>query len=113
AGASRYWKWTGYLGIATGVLILAFYSVIGGWVVSYILRTLEGSFNGANAGAVATVFDGMLASIPTLLLWHSVFAFLTVWVVARGVNHGLEQANKILMPSLFAILLVILAYSMV
>ena len=113
AGVGNYWKWTGFLGIVTGVLILAFYSVIGGWVVSYIFRTVQGSFNGADAGLVAAVFDGMLASIPSLILWHSIFTFLTVWVVARGVNHGLEQANKILMPSLFAILLVILAYSMV
>ena len=113
AGASRFWRWTGYLGIVTGVLILAFYSVIGGWVVSYIFRTLQGSFTGGNADLVKLTFDGMLASIPTLVLWHSVFTFMTVWVVARGVNHGLEKANKILMPSLFFILLVVLGYSMV
>lgn len=112
ASASRHWKWIGMAGVITGVLILAFYSVIGGWVISYILRCMMGDFNGMDAGMVSGTFDGMLASTPSLVSWHSIFSFLTVWVVARGVNHGLEKASSILMPSLLVILLVILVYSM-
>ncbi len=111
AGASRHWKWIGLAGVLTGVLILSFYSVIGGWVIRYIVHAAAGDFSGANAGEIANMFGGMLASASTLAFWHTIFTVMTVWVVARGVNHGLEKASKILMPSLFAILLLLLVYS--
>ena len=113
AGASPQWKWVGLAGVIAGVLILAFYSVIGGWVLRYILHAINNSFTGADSSQVGQLFNDMLASAPTLLVWHTVFTALTVWVVARGVNHGLERASQILMPSLFAILLFILLYSVV
>ena len=113
AGAGRYWKLIGTLGLLTGVLILAFYSVIGGWVIRYIFHASMGSFNGADADTIAGMFSGMQGSITTLLIWHTIFTLMTVLVVARGVNHGLEQANKIMMPSLFTILVIILIYSVI
>lgn len=113
ANASRHWKWIGGLGLITGVLIMAFYSVIGGWVIRYILHAAAGSFSGADAGAIAGLFSGMQNSIATLFVWHTVFTVMTLWVVARGVNHGLEKASKIMMPALFLILLVILVYSVI
>jgi len=113
AGAARHWKWIGGLGLLTGVLILAFYSVIGGWVIRYIFHASLGSFNGADAETIAGLFNGMQNSINTLLIWHTVFTVMTIWVVGRGVNHGLETANKIMMPSLFIILLIILMYSVI
>lgn len=111
AGACRQWKWIGGLGLLTGVLIMAFYSVIGGWVIRYIFHAAFGSFEGADAAAISTLFGSLQGSIGTLFIWHTVFTVMTLWVVARGVNHGLEAANKIMMPSLFIILLIILGYS--
>lgn len=113
AGASRHWKWIGGLGLLTGVLIMAFYSVIGGWVIRYIFHAAFGSFDGADATAISVLFSSLQGSIGTLFIWHTVFTVMTLWVVARGVNHGLEAANKIMMPSLFIILLIILGYSAV
>ncbi|PKO93376.1 MAG: sodium-dependent transporter [Betaproteobacteria bacterium HGW-Betaproteobacteria-1] len=113
ASASPHWRWVGLIGVLTGVLILTFYSVIGGWVIRYILHALAGDFDGANSTIIGNMFSGMLASASSLLFWHTLFTAMTVWVVARGVNHGLEKASKILMPSLFVILLLLLIYSMV
>ncbi|PKO53080.1 MAG: sodium-dependent transporter [Betaproteobacteria bacterium HGW-Betaproteobacteria-2] len=113
ASASPHWRWVGLIGVLTGVLILTFYSVIGGWVIRYIVHALAGDFNGADSTVIGNMFSGMLASASSLLFWHTLFTAMTVWVVARGVNHGLEKASKILMPSLFAILLLLLVYSMV
>src|SRR3546814_3938114 len=55
----------------------------------------------------------MQNSIGTLVILHTAFTVMTIWVVARGVNHGLEKASIIMMPSLFAILLIILVYSVI
>ena len=96
----------------TGLLILSFYSVVGGWVLSFITTAASGRFVGIDASQSTASFNLLLASPLTLLFWHSVFMVMTMSVVARGVNAGLEKANNILIPALFAILLILLGYSM-
>lgn len=112
AGAPALWKWVGIVGLVAGLLILAFYSIIAGWVLEFVVRAATGSFAGIDGAAAQSRFDAFLADPLKLALWHTVFMAMTMGVVARGVNSGLEQANKILMPALFAILLVLLGYSM-
>lgn len=96
----------------TGLLILDFYSAIGGWVLAYISEAVSGSFSHITALKSTANFDALLASPFKLLFWHTVFMLMTMSVVAHGVNSGLEKANNILIPALFAILLVLLGYSM-
>lgn len=112
ANVSNYWKYLGGMGMLTGLLILGFYSVIGGWVLAYIFEAAGGAFSNIIATQSASNFDALLASPLNLTFWHTVFMVMTMGVVARGVNSGLEKANNILIPSLFAILLVLLGYSM-
>ena len=112
AKKSTAWKYLGAMGMLTGLLILGFYSVIGGWVLAYIGEAAKGTFFQIEATQSAANFDALLASPLTLLLWHTVFMLMTMSVVAHGVNSGLEKANNILIPSLFAILLVLLGYSL-
>lgn len=112
AKASPYWKLLGGMGMLTGLLILSFYSVIGGWVLSYIVEAATGAFTGIDGAQSTANFNQLLASPLTLVCWHTLFMFFTMGVVARGVNSGLEKANNILIPALFAILLILLGYSM-
>lgn len=112
AKASPYWKLLGGMGMLTGLLILSFYSVIGGWVLSYIVEAATGTFTGIDGVQSTANFNRLLASPFTLLCWHTLFMCFTMGVVARGVNSGLEKANNILIPALFAILLILLGYSM-
>jgi NSS family neurotransmitter:Na+ symporter len=112
AQASHLWKYLGGMGMLTGLLILGFYSVIGGWVLAYIVEAASGGFSQITASQSSANFDALLASPWTLLSWHTLFMCMTLGVVARGVNSGLEKANNILIPALFAILLVLLGYSM-
>lgn len=112
AGAPVLWRWVGIVGLIAGLLILAFYSVIAGWVLDYVVRAASGSFKGIDGAMAQSQFDAFLAAPLELGLWHSLFMVMTMSVVARGVNSGLEKANNILMPALFAILLVLLGYSL-
>jgi len=112
AGATALWRWVGIVGLIAGLLILAFYSVIAGWVLDYVVRAASGSFKGIDGAMAQSQFDAFLAAPLELGLWHSLFIVMTMSVVARGVNSGLEAANNILMPALFAILLVLLGYSL-
>jgi neurotransmitter:Na+ symporter, NSS family len=112
AHVSSYWKYLGGMGMLTGLLILGFYSVIGGWVLAYIFEAGSGTFSNIEAAQSAANFNALLASPLRLIFWHTIFMVMTMGVVAKGVNSGLEKANNILIPALFAILLVLLGYSM-
>ncbi len=109
---SNNWKYVGGMGMLTGVMILCFYSVIGGWVLSYISTSIQEGFTGITAEQSSANFGALLASPLTLLFWHTLFMIITMGVVSRGVTSGLEKANNFLIPALFIILFILLGYSM-
>lgn len=112
AHGHRAWKGIGYMGVLAGILILSFYSVVAGWVLNYVLLAASGDFAGMSADAAKGLFAGMISNPGTLIVWHSAFMLMTMFVVAHGVTNGLERANKIMMPVLAMILLVLLGYGM-
>ena len=106
------WGAVGLLGVATGFLILSFYSVIAGWAVAYIFEGGGGTFTGADSAAIGAVFEGLTGNPVTTGLWHTFFMAITVFVVAAGVEAGLERAVRVLMPALILLMLILLGYGM-
>lgn len=111
-GLPAQWQYLGWLGVLAGFLILSFYSVIAGWSLSYVVSAASGSFTGSDAAEATRQFDALTASPARLVLWHTVFMALCVWVVADGVEAGLERAVKWMMPALFILLLIMVGYAM-
>lgn len=109
-GSSRGWVGIGWLGIAAGVLILSFYSVVGGWTLHYTWLYLKQLLGGAPLGDPASVFQSLLSNPLELTFWHAVFMLPTAAVVALGVETGLERAVRYLMPALLVLLLLLVAY---
>jgi NSS family neurotransmitter:Na+ symporter len=110
-GKSINWRWVGGLGVIAGVLILSYYSVIGGWTLSYVFSSAAGTFAGAGAAEVTAVRDGFIGSWQKVGLYHTIFMALTIFVVARGVERGLEQAVRFMVPALLLLMLILLGYS--
>ncbi len=108
---SRHWRVVGFSGVLAGFLILSFYSVIAGWTLHYIIESALGRFENADAGAVGDLFSRLTSGVPVQGAWHTVFIAITIFVVARGVQRGLEHAVRIMVPALIAIMLALLAYS--
>ncbi len=104
-GGSR-WRALGFLFVAAGFLILAYYSVIAGWTVRYALVGLLMGFDG-DAGERF----GQLATGPRALFWHLLFMVLTAGLVMGGVRRGIERASLVLMPLLFAIVVGLAVYA--
>jgi NSS family neurotransmitter:Na+ symporter len=111
AGTAR-WRWVGILGVICGVIILSYYSVIAGWALGYIFESARGVFVNASVEQVEGVFGSLIGSPLRAGMWHTIFMSLSVFVVARGVERGLEQAVRVLMPALIGLMLVLLGYSM-
>ena len=102
----RAWTPLGALGVLSGLLILAYYSVIAGWTIRYALTGLFLGFGGESGPRFESYATGAGA-----IFFHAVFMAVVIGVVARGVQGGLERVNLILMPALFAILVGLAIYS--
>ena len=105
------WQLIGWAGIIAGILILSFYSVIAGWTISYIFKAAFGAFNSITAEQSQNIFNDLVSDPEKLLAWHTIFMFLTGYIVAKGVKGGLERAVKVLIPGLFILLLGLAIYS--
>jgi NSS family neurotransmitter:Na+ symporter len=105
------WKVVGAMGVLAGVLILSYYAVVGGWTLSYVLKSGTGQFANATPEIVTSLRDNFLSSWSTVALYHSIFMGLTIFVVARGVERGLEQAVRFMVPALLLLMVVLLGYS--
>jgi neurotransmitter:Na+ symporter, NSS family len=110
-GGSKVWVWVGWMGVLAGFLILSYYSVIAGWALAYVVRAASGMFNGMNAEGINNIFGSFVSDPERVLAWHSLFMVMTMVVVARGVQAGLEQAVRYMMPALFVILIVLVLYA--
>lgn len=100
------WGFVGGFGILAGFLILSYYSVVGGWVLKYIVASVTGV--GADKGAYFTNF---ITSPLEPVIYHLIFMGLTAVIVIRGISGGIEKAVKIVMPALFIMLMVIVLRS--
>ncbi|MDD9816575.1 MAG: sodium-dependent transporter [Gammaproteobacteria bacterium] len=110
-GRSRHWSIIGWLGVATGVSILSYYSVVAGWVLHYVFLSVSG-WGAQSQDGVGELFGDLLGSPGLLLLLHTVFMGMTVTVQALGVQEGLERSVKLLMPALFGLLLLMVGYGL-
>jgi len=107
----RAWRWVGVLGVATGLLILSYYSVIAGWTLAYAVRLASGATLGVDAASAAGAFSALRSDPLEALLWHSAFLGAAAWVVGRGVVDGLERAVTVTMPLLVVLLVVLVAWA--
>ncbi len=98
----------GYLGAIVPIIILPYYSVIGGWVCKYLFAFVSGD---AVAAASDTYFSGFISQIGSPLGWFILFIGLTAVVVFLGVEKGVEKVSKFMMPILVVLALFIAGYS--
>jgi neurotransmitter:Na+ symporter, NSS family len=94
------WSMLGYLFVLSGFLILAYYSVIAGWVVRYAVDALRSPFP-ADAGA----YFGEISTGGDAIAYHLVFMAATIFIVTGGVKKGIERASLLMMPLLALIIL--------
>jgi NSS family neurotransmitter:Na+ symporter len=100
------WKAVGALGVLTGFWVLSYYSVIGGWVIRYLLGSVTGGYLGSPAD-----YFGAISAGPEALALHAVFMLLTVGIVAFGVEGGIELATKFMVPGVVVLMLAIAVYA--
>ena len=99
------WGFAGILAIICCTLILSFYSVVGGWGVEYLFKSLRFDFTRESGAPLDTLFSSFSSSTWRPLVCHTVFLGLTAGIVVSGVKNGIEKFSKVMMPLLFLIIL--------
>jgi len=101
------WFLTGVMGIAAAFMILAFYGVVAGWTLEYLVKAVINSFAGKNPADLEGMFGGFISQVIRPIFWQFVFMGLTCWIVLAGIKGGIEKASKILMPVLLLIIVIL------
>lgn len=110
-GHSAGWQWVGYMNVLAAFLIQVIYCVIAGWVLFYLYKALTTGFAGVDGVQAANSYDAMLADIPVLLFWTLLSLVLTGAIIYGGVQKGIERAVRIMMPTLFVLMALLVVYN--
>lgn len=108
---SGLWKIIGWLGVLTSFLVFSYYSVVGSWILFYIMQSLSGAFVDVPAEIVQNSYGALLQNTDQMLIWHSVFVLMVVVVLTRDVQRGLERAVRFLMPAFLGVLVWLCFYA--
>lgn len=105
------WKWLGLLTIISPLIILSYYSVVGGWSFAFLCKAIALDFKPDNAEAVTSMFGEFSSSTWGPISCMVIFLGLTAIIVYLGVNKGIEKFSKISIPILFVLIVIIAIYS--
>ena len=107
------WKWVGLFTVIVPLIVLSYYSVIGGWSIEYLFKSVTFSFTGSDTqGTMDTMFTDFVSSTWAPLIVHTVFMLATTLIVVVGIKDGIEKFSKVMMPMLFVMVLAIAVYSL-
>lgn len=111
AGVSKFWMAIGWISILIPLIGMSYYSVVAGWSVDYVIKAAANAFEGFSGQDSENAFNLLVSSPLRLLFFHGLFIAAAVFVVAKGIGHGIGAVSKYMMPALFAILLILVLNS--
>jgi neurotransmitter:Na+ symporter, NSS family len=100
AGGSPRWRVGGWILVVGALLILSYYSVIAGWAVRYFVGALTGGLWEATAHGYGQYFEEFIANGIEPIIWQALILVVSGFVVAGGIQQGIERLNMVLMPLL-------------
>ncbi len=108
-GISKYWKILGYMGLLGAFGIMAYYMVLGGWVISYIISLISGTLDISTPitkDIAKNFYDLHIGNSPYEIIFYTLlFVIVNYIILAKGIIGGIERSVKYLMPLLFIFLI--------
>lgn len=99
------WMGVGVLSIAAALIIYAFYSVVAGWTLNYIVLSGSNQLSGKSPAEISQLFADFTQGSFWPLVYQFIFLGLTAGIVILGVQKGIEKYTKILMPILLLLMI--------
>ncbi|MFJ8257863.1 sodium-dependent transporter [Peribacillus asahii] len=106
------WTLIGYCGVIASIILLSFYSVVGGWILSYLIRSVTNSLSNLTQQQYGDLFNTIISNPYETVIAQLIFMLITILVVQGGIQQGIEKASKYMMPALFILFLVLLVRSL-
>lgn len=107
------WSFLGYNGVLAAFLILGFYFVVSGWTAEYMVHSVTGSLaRFSTPEEYGSVFQNFISNPWRPVLYTAIFVLVTHFVIALGVQKGIERSAKLLMPLLFVILITLAIHAL-
>ena len=107
-GKSKWLSAGGWINAIIPILIVPYYSVIGGWVIKYLIEYVKGN---STLLAEDGYFSGFISNGVSTELCFAVFCLITVAIIYAGVRNGIERVSKVMMPILIVLSVIIAVYS--
>ena len=108
-GISKYWKIIGYMGLLGAFGIMAYYMVLGGWVITYIVNLISGTLDISvpiTKDVAKDFYDLHISNSPVeIIIYTALFVLVNYIILAKGIIGGIERSVKYLMPLLFIFLI--------
>lgn len=106
------WRWLGLLTVVSPLIILSYYSVVGGWSVEFLFKALTLGFSTGNEAEITGFFGSFISSPWGPLACHTVFLGICALIVVAGVKKGIETFSTWTMPVLFVLIVFIMIYAL-
>ncbi len=104
--ASVYWKTVGFVSLLAAFLIVATFSVIAGWSLSYVFKSGLGIYSSLTANSINSSFSEFLIDSERMMLWHTLFIILLITIGAQQLHKGIERISYLLVPGMIAIMVI-------
>lgn len=111
-GRSTRWNTIGILGTLAAYLLFSYYTVIAAWILAYAWKCAVGVLSAAGPRHVAALWDDFQSRPLQVVAWHAGFVAVVILISGRGLQAGIEPANRIRAPALLALLLILVIYSL-
>lgn len=107
-GQGIWYKIGGWINAIIPILIVPYYSVIGGWVIKYFVEYIKGN---VNVLAQDNYFNNFISDSFNVEFWFIIFALFAFITILGGVKNGIERSSKIMMPILVILAIMVVIYS--
>ena len=111
SGKSERWSMIGVLALIATFTILAYYVVIAGWTLDYMLRFARSEFAGAQASETTAIFASLMDSPWRMIGWMAATVVFSALVISRGLSGGIEKLTNVVMPIFFGGLVLLAIYA--
>jgi len=110
-GRSKHWQWVGGMNVLAAFVVEVVYCVVAGWVLWYLYMAIITGFVDVGVAAANDIFAVVLSDVPGMVFWMLLGLILTGTIIYFGVQRGIERAARVLMPTLFGLLLLLAIYN--
>ncbi|GEK34673.1 sodium-dependent transporter [Kurthia sibirica] len=101
------WFLTGWMGFIFSAIILSFYSVVGGWILGYLIRALQFKLTSDHNEFFGKLFADLTINTTEVIVLQGAFLLIIVLIISSGIQNGVEKSSKWMMPILFIFFIIL------